>query len=226
MEDESRARELADLTEKVQIEVGKIFDSSNDSKQRADILIEKVQSGLDVYSELGLISTDVVAEIQTGLRSCSEIAQRDEFISRVTELIKPLVELRLNHPAEIEQAQRKLFVEDGAFIPLNEILSYGVSSEGIVHIHLAPARTLKPGEIISSVKSGLAELAEIVRADEKIKEIVATSWIVARAPKIFKNFGFTVEGKIDSDMRAKHFPDEERPVSRAVMSRDEFLTKY
>lgn len=225
MEHENKKMEEQALVEATKTEIGKIFDSNNDSAQRADALVEKVQPALTVYSELGLISEADITEVLSELRECTNTLERDEFISRVADLIRPLLEIRLSHAPEIEKVQRKLFVENSDFLSLNEILFYG-TDQGVVHIHLAPAKTLSFNERKRLVNEGLEKLAHIVREDENIKEIVATSWIIAQAPEIIEKLGFTVKGEIDPETKAKHFVDEDRPVGKAVMSREEFIAKY
>lgn len=60
-------------------------------------------------------------------------------------------------------------------------------------------------------------------ADERIKEIQATSWIVASNPGLLEKAGFTVAGSISEEMRMEHFSNESRPVSWAQINREKFL---
>lgn len=125
----------------------------------------------------------------------------------------------------MEAAARKAFAHECAFTPINDLLSYG-REDGLIHIHLAPAKTLSVKEKIAAVRDGLTRLATIVHADESMKQIEATSWIVARHPKLMKKLGFTVTGPIDDGMRQRRFREETRPVSHAVINREEFLRRY
>jgi hypothetical protein len=104
---------------------------------------------------------------------------------------------------------------------------YSVDLEnGTAIIHVAPKGDLKLGAVIKAFRDGLKELARQVREDERIKEIQATSWIVASNPGLLEKVGFVVEGAIDEKMKTEHFSDENRPVSWAHMSRKAFLDKY
>ena len=64
-------------------------------------------------------------------------------------------------------------------IKINEVLSYDVTSN-IVGIHVAPAEDLGVFIVKRLVIEGLKELASIVKANEKITEIEAVSWIVGK----------------------------------------------
>jgi len=119
-------------------------------------------------------------------------------------------------------------LEQYKFIPLNEILSYGIAGD-LIHIHLEPAEGRSPGEKMELVQQGLRELAKKLIEDhalEGIKTILATSWIVAAHPRIMEKLGFKVEGPIDEKMRREHFADESRPVGYSHMSREQFLELY
>ncbi len=72
----------------------------------------------------------------------------------------------------------------------------------------------------------MKELARQVSQNEKIKEIQATSWIVASNPGLLKKAGFNVEGAITEEMRTTHFNDEDRPVAWAHINREKLLERY
>lgn len=82
------------------------------------------------------------------------------------------------------------------------------------------------GAIIKAFRDGLRELARQVKEDERIKEIKATSWIVAANPGLLEKAGFTIGGAIDEKIKMEHFNDEDRPVFWAHMSRENLLEKY
>ena len=100
----------------------------------------------------------------------------------------------------------------------------------MAHIHLATAKELIKERGIVNFKgeiiNGLKKLAEIVKSDEKIKEIWAASWIVAKNPLILERLGFAVVGEISEEEKREHFSDEKRPVAKAFMTREDLLAKY
>jgi len=107
---------------------------------------------------------------------------------------------------------------------LSELMYYDIDVEnGTAIIHIAPKGDLNLGEVIKSIRTGFKKLAKQVKEDERIKEVQATSWIVASNPGLLERFGFTVEGIIDEKMKAEHFSDEKRPVAYAHISREELL---
>ncbi len=228
MEPRPQANEIEEvMREKIERDLEKIFDSVQNGEDRVEKLMWKFESVLkpDVLSR-EVITEDEVQKILGGFQECSKIEDRNEFIERIIFLIKPLTDLAKNNPQEFEAARRKAFAKEGGFIPLNEILSYGIENNGTVHIHLAPAQTLDNQEKMNLLIDGFKKLAEVVKNNEEITNISATSWIVAKAPKTMQKFGFRVTGEISDEMKEKHFTDEDRPVHKAVMTREEFLAKY
>lgn len=147
--------------------IEKIFDSNDNGLERVDEIV------LIIRPSLGSKSINF-EEIKSSLRGLESL-EKELFVERVFEIVSPLIESgeRVNN-----------------FIKINEALSYHRSNDSI-HIHLS--RTDK--NPISLVKDGLRDLAKIVEADETIKEIRATSPIVARGPELLENkFGFQYKG--------------------------------
>ena len=75
-------------------------------------------------------------------------------------------------------------------------------------------------------REGLEELAKTVKENQAVKRVEAISWIVADHPKILEKLGFTVVGEIDEEMRRKYYADDNRPIGRATVSREDFLRRY
>ncbi len=131
-------------------------------------------------------------------------------------------------------AVRRKFLE-GRFIPVNEILSYGISGHEM-HIHLAPSMDFSTGKKHKLLKEGFRKLAIIMKFDPIIEKISATSNIVAEKPERLKRRGFSIEPlpvitKIElysiNALREMGFSDEDPiDIARAVMTRDKFLEKY
>ena len=109
------------------------------------------------------------------------------------------------------------------FTAINELLSYG-KDEDLIHIHVVPDQKVE--NFMTSFRSGMERLAEMIDADKSIKEVTATSWIVAKHPKILERAGFVVDGEIEEVMRKAHFAGEKRTVWKAHISRKDLLKKY
>jgi len=140
--------------------------------------------------------------------------------------LKPVTALKMNDPENFEKiVTAGIPTEKDEFVPLNEILSYGRGKD-YVHIHLLPPGKVGLAALVKGSLDGLRELARIVREDETIKEITATSWIVAEHPKLLERMGFIMQGEIDEEMRDRHFRGDKRRISKATISREEFLRRY
>lgn len=213
------------LTEKAKADFGKIFDDNQDSREAARVLLEKISLVLDDLAKNGFLEEEKIERIKKELKECSSAENKEEFIERALSATWPVADLGKSNPQLFEKIRRSAFVREGGFIPVNEILSYGVY-EGIMHIHLAPAEQMGTSEKLFNLKDGLKGLAEVVKKDESVKIITATSWIVTEHPKLLERFGFIVEGEIDEETKKKYFSDETRVVSRAYMTREDFLRKY
>jgi hypothetical protein len=105
------------------------------------------------------------------------------------------------------------------------MLSYGKHGESSIHIHVAPSNTLSVGTKLSLLKDGFRNLQEVLKKDEKIREITASSWIVATESgrSILEKFGFTFVGEISPEMKEKFFKSEKRPVGEAFVTRESFF---
>ena len=214
------------MIEKAKRNIGEIFDSHERGSERIEDIISKVSPFLE--------SIERGKEIKEQLRRCSFIEDRKSFIKNILFAIKPFFELE---GEEREKIERKIFLKESGFIPLNAILSYGEYSYGengeekkLIHIHLAPAREYKRinggKALFKTIEDGLKVLAGIVDKNKTIEKITATSWIVAKWPGFIKTLGFEIEGEIDEETRRRHFLNETSKISRAVMARDLFIKKY
>lgn len=151
----------------------------------------------------------------------------DVFVETSFEAVKKLIDHRIEHPEAFERARREGILQHHGNVKLSGLMYYNMDLEnGTAIIHVAPKGDMKLGEIIRAFREGMRELAKQVKEDEKIKEVQATSWIVAANPGLLEKAGFTVEGAIDENMKAEHFNDEERPVAWAHISREDLLQKY
>jgi len=197
---------------------GKIFDDHEDGTKRVEDILSRIRP----FLESDLIDGK---KIHKSLEQCSTIETKGEFIEKAFSALEPILDLKMNNPDAFEKIQREAFVEQSGFTRLNEVLSYG-EYDNVIHIHLAPSKEIGIGKVRTLVREGLEKLAGIVKEKEEVKEVTATSWIVAEHPKLMEILGFTVKGEIDQETRERHFMDDNREIHRATMERKDFLSKY
>lgn len=208
--------------QKVEGVLARIFDSSNNPEERLNYFEAELQK----FSEScgGLINEVEINQVREGIKDLCNTGDREDFIKHGALALQPLMDWKEANKELVEAKQRADFVEQGNFIPLNESLSYGKTGD-TVHIHVAPSETLSAGSKLVLLRNGLRELKKIVAEDETIKKITATSWIVVteQGRGIMEKLGFTVTGEVPQKLRERFFKSEERPVSEALITRDEFL---
>jgi len=200
------------------------IDELPTNTQKIDLLTKILSKSLtnESLKNLGLDIT--IDEIKKQLESCKNIKSGADFIKKVKEVFKDISISMDKHPEEFNKLQRKIFVEYHNFTPLNEVFSYRIDG-GDLHLHLAPASDLNTGKKIKAIKDALDKLIEIVSKNSKIKEISATSWIVANNPKLLEKIGFKIK-EISDEVKKRDFKGETHEIKRAVLSRKEFLKKY
>lgn len=157
-------------------------------------------------------------KISADLEACKNIEDKQEFIEAVFKAGKPIVDLKIDKPEAFERGEG-----DREFLKVNELLSYGVGLD-FIHIHVVPEE--KVGNVLAEFREGLEKLAELVNDNKTIKYIEATSWIVAKHPKILERFGFTIDGEISEAYRQEHFQGNDAQIHRAHINREDFLAKY
>lgn len=152
---------------------------------------------------------------------------KEEIIDAVSTSLSEFFDA--NFTAEdLEQVSRKAFVRESGFTELSKLLSFNTRGKE-AYIHLAPGRTMRPKQLINDVRAGLQELAKRVETDESLKDVDsvhATSWIVARHPKLMERLGFTVTGAIEEELRRKRFADDTRDIWHGEISKEDLLRLY
>jgi hypothetical protein len=151
----------------------------------------------------------------------------ESYSATFLEIFRPVLELAHTHPAEFADMRRRIFLAGGEFTKVNQILSYGISGDDL-HIHFAPAEDMNPRAALSLFETGLRDLVATIEKHPEVRVISATSWMVTRLKDVLESdrFQFTFEGLIDEETRKEYFPLENRPVSRASIPREKFITKY
>ncbi len=172
-----------------------------------------------------MLTQEQIDEIKSSLKVCSALEDKKEFIKQCADCLNPLLDWKKQDPYSFEAKLRENVAEVTGFIPLNETLTYGRDKDRI-HIHVSPSETLGLSEKLALIKDGFHKLRDILLADESIKEVSATSWIVAANPGILEKLGFTIDGEISKGMKKRNFPNETRPVFKAHITREEFIDKY
>jgi len=224
--------------DKVAETIGDVHNSDELLKESVADLINYLKLRVGVFmSDSGIFDEEKIQVVLSEMDGCIT-SDREEFIGSMMRVLAPIVEAQENNKKAMELAQRKSFlrssVDKKQFIPIedtDDILSYGVGGRNgdSIHIHLAPMRTLSTAEQLAFAKKTVPEafkkLVEVIKADESIKNVTATSYVVAAMPELFKRYGFEIEA-MSSDSRDYSWGGEKRPVLRAVMNREKFIKLY
>ncbi len=99
----------------------------------------------------------------------------------------------------------------------------------VVRIHIRDAETLSLEAKTVDFTTGMRALAEKLQNDpvfSAVENIEATSWIVAKGPRMMKRFGFTVQTEPLDEETMRHFVGEDRPVGKASMTKEEVILRY
>ncbi|KKP33110.1 MAG: hypothetical protein A2312_03720 [Candidatus Staskawiczbacteria bacterium RIFOXYB2_FULL_32_9] len=205
------------------------FDKNNTGRKRIDAILDRI--GPMLKSEF--IDGE---QIKASLEACVDVADKNEFVERVLEALKPILYFHAERP---EDFQREAV--EATNLPLNEILYYGVDQD-IIHIHLkSVAELLKEHgkrdgitRVEELLEDGLRKLAIVIGKNEDIKKVTAKSWLCASKSgrRWLEELGFVWDGLISKEERELHFKDavnakgEPEKVAEMHMDRDEFLRKY
>lgn len=198
---------------------GKIFKENSNSKDRLSKFNEGLSKVLETFNK-DEISQEIANEIEEKIKDVCLLNDENAFIEQGLVAIKPIIDWQRENRGLFEAKEREAFINSNGYITLNEMLSYG-RDEDSLHIHVAPSTTLDVGTKFILLKNGFRNLQELLRNDESIKEVTATSWIVATESGrgILEKFGFTVE----DIMPSKRNDREGRSVASAHISREDLL---
>lgn len=202
-----------------------IFRNESDPEKRLANIYSRVPKFFDP-TDNHLDEADIQT-MKNHLENVSKIEDADEFLSEGLKAFTPLINWHNEDKISFEKKLRENTVASKGFTPLNEMVTYGKEKD-FIHIHVSPSETLGLSEKIMMTKDAFSKLAEIVKQDENMKEIVASSWIVAANPGLMKNFGFTVDEPISGDelKEEKENAAHQRPEATARISRDDLLRIY
>jgi hypothetical protein len=201
----------------------RFFEDKENYENRINIFILQ----LDIFEKNGLLLNK--EEVIKGLKESINIQDKETFVLHLLNILGPITELKITQSDIFERTEREAIVSSPNNTRLSEVL-YANFEKDRAFIHLAPATELIKKEGLGNFKKeveiGLNKLAEIIKVNDKIKEIWAISWIVAKNPVLLEGLGFTIVGPIPQEERDEHFSEETRPVAKAFMTREDFLAKY
>lgn len=215
---EQKGEEKDEELERARGQIGSIFDQNSTGQERIETFVKKMGPILDSEFLDG-------ESIRKAMESCTKFDKKEEFIKEMMSALEPVLTFKKNNPELFEQLRRTAVMNLEGMKPINDILYYGGRGD-YLHIHLAPAGDFGLAKLKGQVLDGLQKLAEIVKNQENIKTIEATSWIVAKNPKLMEKLGFEVQGEIDEEFKQRHFQGDKRKISKATMSREELLKRY
>ena len=203
-------------------EIGLFFDTCKNEEERFNGVIARAER----FIKAGILDRE---KLTTALKKYSKTENKEEFVEGVFNMFIPFILAKQQNPKLIEQIRAQEFIEQGNFIKLNEILSYNIDDND-AHIHIAPAKELlkETGQagFIQLISDGLLKLTEVVKVHNEIKKITASSWFVAKYPRIMEKLGFKIVGPISDEKRNEYFGDDTGDIQEAQMTRDELLDKY
>lgn len=180
-----------------------------------EIFLEKIKGIEDIDNS---VKEQIFAQIDEAIK----ISDEGEFKREISKALAPILK---NNLILFEDVEALVTTKKEGFKLLNERVSYGIGGDTL-HIHLSPAHKVKE-KIPQLLQNGCKRLAEIIKNNEEIKQIIYTSWMIATRTysAIFKDLGFAIK-EVPNEIIAEHFKDEKRPMKMAYMNRDEFLRKY
>ncbi len=189
---------------------GTVFDTHKNGQDRVNALL----SGMVHIESLNADGIDG-KKIGEDIKKLAGAASKEEFVEGLDKALAPLIEMMERRPNDFEKLNRESIKNtDNKANFVNDILYYELA-DGAITLHLLPSKTLGASKIRSLFIDGLKEVAKKVDADPSIKEVYASSWIIARSPELAERFGFQII-KVD----------KEKGSGSGTIPREEFLKRY
>ncbi len=199
-----------------------------DNPRELDSNIDKFILRLESYQRGGLVFDK--EGIVKGVRESVNIKDRQTSISHLLKVLEPFIIIKATQPEIFEKIGRQEILSKDGNLKLSEVLFAGLGEEDETLIHLLPATEFIKKEGIGNFKkeiiNGLIKLAELIKSYPNIKRVYAISWIVAKNPLLLEKLGFIIVGDISEEERKEHFLEENRPIAKAFMTREDLLAKY
>jgi len=211
----------SDLFKQARAQISGFFDQYDNQQERIKAIQNRVESFFE-HIDKKILPEEKVNEIRLAISACERTSDKQQFLDAIMTALKPVLDIKEKHADKFEEAQARAMNVLGGFTEINRLLSYGKSGP-IIHIH-APAGEAV-GNKITLYREGMRKLAELVESDPEIKEITATSHLVAAHPGIFTKSGFKVN-ELSDEFRQQHFAGDEREIKIAKINREEFLKRF
>jgi len=202
--------------------ISSIFDRNSNGEDRIKEIFER----WDCYLNNSEIFHN--QNIKDEIFNLKNINDKECFVEELMKISEPILSFVENNPQEatkiIESRDksivRKYWNLDNNYKYAGKFISYGID-KNILHIHLPPSEDLIKDKGIGyfrrEVLNDLKNLAEIIKENDEVKKITATSWIVKDHPEIFKKLGFSIGTENQKD---------EKHLYHSYISRDEFLERF
>jgi hypothetical protein len=195
--------------EMAKVKTGVLFKSYATGKERVKFMKESVEELAKIY--------DIKDTMSAELDLCANIQDKREFIERVFNITKPLIDLIFEKPELLEMDLSEESEEKDKYerILINELLVCDIE-KNIIEIHIRPKEKLN--DTLVKFKEGLEKVAEIINSHEEIELVKVQSWIIARHPRIAEKFGFVLGEEVKLETG--------EVVRNGHMSREDFLKRY
>jgi len=215
-------KKLEKELEESKIRLGDMFDSNGGSKKVIEEALPRWRVFLSVMPE-----SEKIQEIESLLIECKDIQDKEEFVKRVIEILRPVLEFKVQRPKEFEKIGREATIRGENHIRLSEVLYCEEDKkERTIAIHLAPSTTLGIAETKKSVLEGLEKLAKMLDKNEEVEKIIAISWIFGKNPALGeKLLGFPDIRILTEEEKEKRFIKSKDVWGEGIMSREDFLKK-
>lgn len=211
----------SELYKQVRVGLGTICDKFEKPEERIAEIMKKVEPFFK-HIDKNILSEEKIEEIRKNLDACIFIKDKKESLDVIMKALKPAIDVKRDNAYKYEEAQYRAMNESNDFIEINRLLSYGKSGPTI-HIHAPAGRTVD--NKITLYREGMKRLAEIINNDPEIKEVTATSPLVAEHQGLFTRSGFSIED-VPEEAKKEHFSGEEREIKAAIIDREKFLEKF
>jgi hypothetical protein len=210
--------------------IARIWETCKTQGERVKTIDGLLDESLESELTQSLLSDDDVSQMRDALASSLSDEGPEEFAQSVMDAVRPLIDVRIDHAKEFEDAQALEIMGDQEFTFVNERISYTVGN-GDLQLHLAPAFEVKD-HIEDLYKDALEKLVDFIKAHPEIKRVGGRSWL--NATKTYsamkERLGFEISDYVDDEEETPRQPESEssqtRPAKNAYMSREKYLETY
>lgn len=216
------------------------FEEDKISEDYVKQKLGELSDRISVYSkelvDLGLLTKEDADQVLLNLQNYSIFAglDRDALIEKIIDVASSLFKAKAENFELAEQKERADFHKASGFIELDKegIFSYGIGGDTL-HIHLAPARTVNGEDLGRIFLDDLEKLATIIKNNENVKVVTATSPVLNKEIKglgtgqfLLSSLGF-VEASLDEhDIERWKNNEHMADVKKMNISREKFLELY